>query len=362
MLAASAFAAPFLPPRDPQCVDWSSDGRWIATGISGESSGEATPKPHPSPRKCGVVLLWDAAEAKVLHRIETFGDLTALRFSPDDKLLACSRVFSPGEGAPWNEVRVWRSDTAAEAHHFDRCHAFAFAPDSSKIAVVSRTKCVLYDLKTGEKRHEVPPLGGALSVVWSGDGKLLAGVIVRDGKYVVRICGADSGQTCGESLLIVDPFYSLAFAPDSKTLASGHGNGIVLVWNTGALDPDQPAPTDPNEQPPKMRPVGRLEAETDELMFPFFSKDGKILAAGGEEKGTVLMWEPATGKEVARFFSDRCTFRPLYKRPADVLVRPERAPNRFCFGPRAETFMTGCAGGTVRRTIDGGQVKQLGDY
>ncbi|MGE0761335.1 MAG: hypothetical protein AB7O38_30255, partial [Pirellulaceae bacterium] len=65
-------AAPFVPPRDAHAVAFSPDGRLVVVGISGQSNGEFPPRPHPSPRKCGVVQWFDIAHQRRLRRIETF--------------------------------------------------------------------------------------------------------------------------------------------------------------------------------------------------------------------------------------------------------------------------------------------------
>src|SRR6267142_2470219 len=181
-LARRAAAAPFVPARDPQVVAFAPGGTMLATGCSGMSDGSFPPRPHPDVRKCGIVAIWDIASRKRLFRWETFGDFTKLGFSPDGKLLAACRLFATDDGVELNEVRLW-DVTSGRAHKvLDRCHSFDFSPDSRQLAVLSRTRCVVYDLKDWAKENQVKPLGEAIAVAFSADGLSLVGVAREEGK------------------------------------------------------------------------------------------------------------------------------------------------------------------------------------
>jgi WD40 repeat protein len=138
-----------VPARDPQVVAFAPGGTMVATGCSGLGDGSFPPRPHPDVRKCGVVAVWDVASRKRLFRWETFGDFTKLAFSPDGKLLAASRLFATPDGVELDEVRLWDVTTGRVHSVLDRCHAFDFSSDGRQLAVLSRSKCVIYDLKDG---------------------------------------------------------------------------------------------------------------------------------------------------------------------------------------------------------------------
>src|SRR5262245_44884377 len=169
-------AAPFVPARDPQVVAFAPGGSMVATGCSGLSDGTFPPRPHPDVRKCGVVAVWDVATRKRLFRWETFGDFTKLTFSPDGKLLAVCRLFATDDGIELNEVRLWDVTTGRLVRTLDRCHGFDFSPDARQIAVLSRTKCVVYDLKDWAKEKLIKPLGEGVSVAFAADGLSLLGI------------------------------------------------------------------------------------------------------------------------------------------------------------------------------------------
>ena len=173
--APGLLAAPFVPPRDPQTVAFAPGGRMVATGWSGLSDESFPPRPHPDVRKCGVVAVWDVASGKRLFRWETFGDLTQLAFSPDGALLASARRFTTADGLALDEVRVYDLTTGRLARTLDRCHAFDFSPDGRQLAVLSRSKCVVYLVREWSKEILVGPLGGAVNVAFSAPGQSLVG-------------------------------------------------------------------------------------------------------------------------------------------------------------------------------------------
>ncbi|MCH8044901.1 MAG: PD40 domain-containing protein [Planctomycetes bacterium] len=342
--AAAGLAAPFVESRNAQCVAFSPDGKLIATGVSGQANGQFPPRPHPRPRKSGVVVLWDIASGKLLHRMETFGDLTKLRFSPDGSKLAYSRLFKTDDGVALNEVRVWDVKTGRTLHTFDRCYGFAFAPAGKSIAVLSRSRCNLFDMTSWTRRGEVKPLGKSVSITFSPDGKQLAGIGRTGQAYFIRLCDVASGRELRKSTSFKQPFYTIVFSPDGQRIASGHAGGHVLVWNAADL-----------------KPSARFNALTGELQHPFFSPDGSMLAAGGQSKGDVVMWNLSTGKEVRRFTHKRGSFHTFSRRKADAIHRPESDPTRFAFSPDGESFLAGCHGSILRLISTGRDVRRFGD-
>src|SRR5687767_3441643 len=191
-------AAPFVPARDPQVVAFAPGGTLVATGCSGLTDSSFPPRPHPDVRKCGVVAVWDVESGKRLFRWETFGDLVKLAFSPDGTLLAAGRLFETTDGLALHEVRVWDVTTGRAVKALDRCHGFDFSPDGRQLAVLSRSKCALYELKDWSKETLVRPLGRAISVSFTADGLSLVGVVRDAGKYRLRLASVDdalAGET-----------------------------------------------------------------------------------------------------------------------------------------------------------------------
>ena len=350
-------AAPFVPARDPQVVAFAPGGTIIATGCSGMTDSAFPPRPHPDVRKCGVVAIWDVATRKRMFRWETFGDLTKLAFSPDGTLLAASRLYETADGLALHEVRVWDVTSGRVVKSLDRCHSFDFAPIESQIAVLSRSKCVVYDLKDWTKEKLVAPLGGAVSVSFTADGLSLVGVVKDEGKYRLRLASVESnaaGETPAQrgadnppamqSQAFDDPFYHVAVAADGTALATGHDGGNVVLWDAATLD---------------VR--GRLQTGVRGLAHPFFSPDAALLAAGCQENGDVVIWNLQQRQEAGRFTFEKGGLRTYLQRPADATFRPERDPTRFCFSPGGEAGLVGAYGGILRATSGGQELGRFGD-
>jgi RNA polymerase sigma factor (sigma-70 family) len=151
------------------------------------------------------------------------------------------------------------------------------------LAAPRKDEVILWDVTAQRAKHKItfePPVE-----VWcmslSPDGKTLAlgmhaGIELRD---------AETGQTKhklkGPWALSTGPF-SLAFSPNSKTLAAGgsaRDNTVRLVdVQTGEL-------------------TGTLKGHEDAVAGLSFSPDGKTLAStGGQYDTTIRYWEVATGK------------------------------------------------------------------
>jgi WD40 repeat protein len=316
----------------------------VATGCSGLSAGNFPPRPHPDVRKCAVVAVWDIASRKRLFRWETFGDFTKLAFSSDGSLLASSRLFAASDGIELDEVRIWDVTSGRLVKALDRCHAFDFSPDSRQLAVLSRSKCVLYDLKDWSKENQIRPLGEAIGIAFASDGLSLLGLVREVGKYRLRSAVIESGEVTANSLALDAPFYTIAVSPDGFLLATGHGAGNVVLWDATTLDVRS-----------------RLQAGFRGLAHPFISADGKCLAAGCQDTGDVVLWTVADRQEIARHTFERGGLHTYYNRPASASLRPERDPARFCFSPDGESFLAGCYGGILRSASSGQELARFGE-
>jgi WD40 repeat protein len=357
LLAADVWSAPFVPKRDPQCVAFAPSGTLVATACSGMSDSSFPPRPHPDVRKCGVVAIWDVASGKRLKRWETFGDVTKLAFSPDGSLLAAARLYQTADGLALHEVRVWDVATGKTVKALDRCEAFDFSPDGKSLAVLSRTKCAIYELADWRKETLIKPLGQAISLLFSADGTALCGIVPVETKpdetkepdsqvtkYRIRVCDVATAAVLRESLALEQPFYTLAASADGKWLASGHEAGNVVLWDYATLDV-------------------RTRFQTGErgLAHPFFSPTATELAAGCQENGDVVIWNLESRQEVGRLTFEKGSFRTYLARDAAERVRPEKDPGRFAFSPDGQSILIGCYGGIVRATDGGQELHRFGE-
>jgi WD40 repeat protein len=105
----------------------------------------------------------------------------------------------------------------------------------------------------------------------------------------------------------------------------------------------------------------RLQAGFRGLAHLFFSPDAKLLAAGCQASGDVVIWNLADRQELARYTFEKGGLRTYYNRPADAAFRPERDPTRFCFSTDGDAFLAGCYGGILRATRSGQDLARFGE-
>jgi WD40 repeat protein len=259
-------------------------------------------------------------------------------------LLAACRLFETEDGISLHEVRLWDVTSGRLVKALDRCHGFDFSPDSRQLAIISRTKCVIYDLDDWAKEKSVPPLGGAVSITFAANGLSLVAIVRDDAKYRMRQAAIESTESFSPSLVLDQPFYRVAAAPDGSLLATGHEEGHVLLWDPATLDLKS-----------------RMQTGERGVAHPFFSPDAQLLAAGSQATGDVVIWNLADRQEVARYTFEKGSFRPFYNRAAGATFRPERDPTRFCFSPNGDSFLAGCYGGILRATRGGQEIARFGE-
>jgi WD40 repeat protein len=222
---------------------FSPDGRLLATGG------------HDN-----MVRLWDGATGKPVAALRGHTEaITSLAFSPDGKtLMSSSGDFVSHRGG---ETKLWDVATHRERLTFGRASAdrAAFSPNGRTVATATFGHVTLWDAATGKALRSWEAHPG----VWPGGGH-------------------------------PRPFWihALAYSPDGRTLVTASEDRTVLLW-----DP---------QTGQKLRGFGGGEGE---VYAAAFSSDGKLLAVsssdkfdeklvGSPQKGTLRLWDPATGKLV----------------------------------------------------------------
>jgi RNA polymerase sigma factor (sigma-70 family) len=227
----------------------------------------------------GVRLL-DAATGKESRRIaEHVGGMRGLAFSPDGK-----QVVLAEDGATFYDAA-----TGQQQRHIPLAGKWvawwlAYAPDGRSVALPGATEEMvrLCDTATGKETRAFANGSEVFTVAFAPDGKTLAAAGKDNAVRLWDVATGKQVHALSEELPQPgrDKLSALAFAPDGKTLAVGTGDDSIHLWD-----------------PATGRALRRLKGHTWMVTGLFFSRDGKTLVSTSWD-GTVRRWDVAAGKEV----------------------------------------------------------------
>lgn len=219
---------------------FSPDGTTVATG---------TTKPSETPGgNDAVATLWSVASGKPVRTLEPSpGPMRALAFSPDGRLLAVATQDFPMIG----QVTLWDLETGKvrstiEANGVD---CLAFSPDGSRVAagcVANRRggkseghHVRLWEVETGKDLYSLKCEGRVYTVAFAPDGRTVA-------------AGSDYAElkfwdvATGELRLALptqsDMVFSITYSKDGRTFVSTTRDGFVRCWDAAALRAEKPGP------------------------------------------------------------------------------------------------------------------------
>jgi len=241
----------------PTCLAFSNDGTHLAAGTAG-----------------GIVHVWQVADgARLLSLDAHAGEVAALAFGPDDKLLASGGALSEFELAGGAGLRFWRlRDGKLDRQIIGLPSlplAMMFDPRGRELAAplgdgrVVRWR-VANRQRLGERR---PGKGEFTCAAFSPDCRLLA-ASTSDAVYVWR---AEDGGLAG-SLTLDQAAHRLAFSQDGSMLGVACGEEVV-VWQ----------PESGRRQSLPLHGEGRAELR-------FVPRTKLLLAADGE---AIACWDAA---------------------------------------------------------------------
>jgi hypothetical protein len=204
-------------------------------------------------------VLWDATTHELALTLEGHADhINALRFSPDDSLIATASH----DGT----LRLWQRATGAARHTLDAhggpVWCAAFSPDGKLIASgTGDGKIRLWDVASGALLQVLQGHGHWVRAVeFLPDGRRLVSAS-NDG--TIRIWNVDGGSA--ESTLEASKEWLLALAvsPNGAVVASGGADSTIRFW--GVRDG---------------RLRGTLSGHSDGVASVAFSRDGRRLVSG----------------------------------------------------------------------------------
>jgi WD40 repeat protein/uncharacterized caspase-like protein len=312
----------------------SADGSTLA--LDGESSAVFWPSNNLNPPRPQAPLL---------------NFTTGLAINRDGRLIAW------GGG---NEVYIWDRAAAAMLHilrgHEEGINEVAFSPDGSTLASCSNSVVKLWSVRDGAWLGDLVPVGGnktandnwngSQSVIFSPDGRLIATgelKVSKRGEEYVETLGIRVWDARTRRLIKSFPFperppaqlnhpggdddfpywiRSIAFSPDSRTIASDDGSDRVMLLdvktgrlrglsghekeiNSIAFSPDGKRlvsgsfDTTVKLWDVKGRSLIRtLKQHKDRITTVKFSPDGRVIASGSRDN-TVKLWDANTGANLA---------------------------------------------------------------
>ncbi len=225
-----------------------------------------------------IVRIWNVLEQKETGSLSGHTAMvTDLAFAPNGQWLASASYDST--------VKIWDSHTRELLRtltgHSNWVSTVTFSPDSTILASGSYDRSIiLWNMQTGGRIATLHGHSASIqALAFSPDGSLLASCSADN---TIVLWDMDSKHAAWTSPPQSNTVASIAFSPDGRTLASAV-NGQVILWNIG------------NNSAQQLRTFLVGDANITDLKY---SPDGKILAVAAED-GTITLWNPETGVELA---------------------------------------------------------------
>ncbi len=303
---------------DVNALSFSFDSKTLAVAACAEFAFPECTK--------GKIILWDVSnpgQPRLLGDPVTghSSNIRSLAFSHDDSTLA-----SAGDDKTiilWDVSQTQGLSKSGQLlkGHLSGIHSIVFSHDDTTLASAGDDQAILlWDVTNVKQSRALSwPVDRQLydvdDLAFSKDGKFLATAEDKDIR-LWRVSNPRQPISVGAPLHHFESVRSVAFSPDSKTLASGSDDGSITLWDIST--------------PEQSRMLGQLLH--GQVISVAFSPDGQTLASGSGDR-TIILWD----------VSNREQPRPL----GQPLKRHRGVVSSVAFSPDGKTLASGSWDNTI---------------
>ncbi len=172
-------------------------------------------------------------------------------------------------------VRVWRGSAKAKElkGHTDVIRSTAFSPDGLKVVSGSNDGTArVWSMETGQSLLTLRHDDWVCAAQFSPDGTK---IVTGGADDMAKIWDASTGQVLAELRGHFGRVYSAAWSPDGRFVVTGSNDGSVKVWSAAG------------------QKLAAWTLSGFAIRATWFSPDGKMIAAAGDDKVVRLIAPPA---------------------------------------------------------------------